>query len=146
MDSSSLQSLLCGVGVALVAYSRTFPRWLHERALERYLAAQETIAVMRAKLEQYEKVQGLVAALEKEAEAEGVFASKKEELEFKLKLVEDIAARNDILLMANAKMEVATEALEKCGEEMAQRARESAWSLIGGGAFLLAGLFLIIRK
>src|SRR5688500_13754673 len=83
MDFSSLQNLLCGVGIGLIAYSRTFPRWLRERAMERYLNLRETIAVMREKLKQYDKVQAILIELEKEADGQGVFASKKEELEFK---------------------------------------------------------------
>jgi len=114
--------------------------------MERYLAAQETIAVMGAKLEQYEKIKGLIGEIEDESHANGVFASKKEELEFKLKLMEDLAARNDSLLMANARMEVATEALKKCSDELDQRGRESFWSLVIGSTLLVAGLIILIRK
>ena len=45
MNPSSLESFLCGLGLALIAYSRTFPVWRRERADERLLHAQETMKI-----------------------------------------------------------------------------------------------------
>lgn len=146
MSFSSLQDFLCSVGLALIIYSRTFPRWLREHAQERYLSAKETIAIMEAKLKNYQKIQTVLGDLEKEADTGGIFTSPKEELEFKLSLANGWADRNDELLMANAKMEVAKDGLEKCTEEMNHRARESGFSLLLGIGMLIPGIILLLKK
>lgn len=144
MSSAEFQSLACGTGIALIAYSRTFPRWVREKAVDRLLAAQETIKIMRAKLDEYKKVHHLLGDLEKEAAADGAFSTKKEELEFKLRLIGEITRRNDELLVANVRMDIASEAIGHCEREMRFRAIESFISLVLGLGLLVVAV--IVRK
>jgi len=146
MNFSSFHERLCSLGTAIIIYSFTFPQWLRERALTRYLAAKETLALMKAKVGNYEKLKGVIGDLEKEAAKEGAFASIKEKLDFKLSLITQLASQNDDLVTSNAKMVVAAEALEICSKELIVRAALWICSFAVGFILLIWGLVLVFGK